>query len=124
MTTSYTNLPASQKSNNDLNNKTFINYFTAPLEVSAATLDIMKSFFTSKGFEEVSAFSLASTFIAQAKKDNLNPLVLLDTLKGFNDVELNSLVAEIINYNRYKTSFLGFSQTQNTNDVVVRNIVP
>ena len=48
---------------------------------------------------------------------------ILDTLKGLNDVEISGLVAELLNYNRVKTSSLGYAQTFQTNAEVSRNIL-
>lgn len=107
MTKYYTNLPPTI-SNNNFGNRAFVNFFTETLEVDGATLDAMTGFFTSKEFDEISSASLASVLIFQANKDGINPLALIDTLKGLTNLELNSLIAEIINYNRYKTSYLGF----------------
>ena len=47
---------------------------------------------------------------------------ILDTLKGFDNVEISALVSEILNYNRFKTSFLGYTQSFVINDEVLRNI--
>jgi hypothetical protein len=60
----------------------------------------------------------------QAKKDGYNPLKILDTLKGLNDLELSALVSEILNYNRFKTSSLGTARPFFANDIVSRNIIP
>lgn len=45
-------------------------------------------------------------------------------MKGLNNVEISALVAEIINYTRFKTSFLGYGQTYITNVEVDRNVLP
>jgi hypothetical protein len=87
-------------------------------------LDAITGFFTSRGFDISAAQSLATVIIFQAKKDNYNPLQIIDTMKGLNDVELNSLIAEIINYNRYKTSVLGSGLTPTSNIEINRNIIP
>lgn len=119
----YTNLPPATQ-NNSFGKQTFINFYTAPLEISATTLDAITAFFTSRNFDSVSASSLATTLIAQAKKDQVNPLTMLDTLRGYDVVQLNSLMAEVINYNRYKTSYLGFGPIFAPNPEVTRNILP
>ena len=123
MTTNYTNLP-SKTQNNAGGQQAFINFFTDPIEIDAATLNAMTGFFTARGFEVTSANGFASVLIAQAKKENLNPLNLLDTLKGYDNVQLNSLIAEVVNFNRFKTSFLGFGTIFKPNTAVTRNILP
>jgi len=42
------------------------------------------------------------------KIDDLNVQQLIDTLKGVTDVQLSLIVAQILNFNREKTSVLGF----------------
>lgn len=123
MTTSYTNLPPVIQTNS-FGKKTFVNFYNIPLEINASTLDAITAFFTSRNFDTISASSLATVLIAQSKKDNINPLTLLDTLKGYDIVQLNSLMAEIINYNRFKTSYLGFGPIFSPNPNISRNVLP
>jgi hypothetical protein len=59
----------------------------------------------------------------QAKKDGYNPMQILDTLTGVDSVEISALVAEILNYNRVKTSFLGYSKEFTPHDEVQRNVL-
>ncbi len=119
----YNNLPV-KASNNSLGQQAFINFYTNPLEVNASTLDAITGFFISKGFEETAALSIASLLIAQGKKDNINPVSFLDILKGYDSIQLNSLISEVINYNRYKTSYLGFGNIFNPNPTIARNVLP
>ena len=97
-------------------------YTNQPLEIDASTLDAMSGFFTSKGFDKTAADSVSVTIIKQAKKDGYNPMSILDSLKGLDNVELSALVAEIINYNRFKTSFLGYALAFSANQEIARNI--
>ena len=121
----YTNVPKEKRVNSDVQTlQAFDNYFEQPLEIKVTTYDAMKSFFTAKGFDETAADSVAVTIIRQAKFDNLNPLQILDTLEGLDTVEISALVAEIINYNRFKTSFLGYARELTINSEVIRNIKP
>jgi hypothetical protein len=48
---------------------------------------------------------------------------ILDTLKGLDSVEISALVAEILNYNRFKTSYLGYALAFTPRIEVSRNIV-
>lgn len=123
MSAAYTNIPP-QKTSSTSGQKAFVNFFTDSIEVDATVLDAMTGFFTSKGFDKISASSFSSMLIAQAKKDNSNPLQLLDVLKGYDSVQINSLMAEVINYNRFKTSYLGFGPIFSPNPQVTRNILP
>jgi len=122
MPASYSNLPVVK--NNSFGQTTFVNFFATQIEVNVSTLDAMVGFFTSRGFETQSAESIVAVLLYQANKDNVNPLTFLDLLKGYTDIQLNSLMAEIINFNRYKTSYLGFGPIFVENNNVSRNILP
>ena len=70
------------------------------------------------------AQSVAMIILSQAKKDNLNPFDILDTLRGLSSVQISALVGEILNYNRFKTSSLGITLTPTPADEIQRNILP
>ena len=117
----YSNLPA----NNTPVNSTiqaFDAYYSRPLELDASTYTAMVSFFTSRGFEQPASENIAVIIMKQAKIDSLNPMVILDTLRGLDSVEMSAFVSEIINYNRFKTSFLGYALNFTPNDNVIRNV--
>jgi len=118
----YNNLPYSNVSASAIV-QAYDAYFTSPIELPASTLDAMKGFFTSRGFDTVSAESISVIIIKQARKDNYNPMQILDTLKGLDSIEISALVAEILNYNRFKTSFLGYALAFRPHVEVLRNIV-
>ena len=117
----YSNLPAS--TNNNPMVKAYYAYFNKPLELEANVLNGMKGFFASRGFEESSAEAISVIIIKQAKSDGYNPMTLLDTLKGLDNVEISALVSEILNYNRFKSSFLGYARQFNTSSEISRNIL-
>jgi hypothetical protein len=119
----YSNLPLPSTNTTNKTVAVFDSYYTAPLELDASTFDAIKGFFSSRNFGDVSAEAIAVLLIKQAKKDNLNPMSLLDTLKGLDSVDLSALVAEIMNYNRLKTSFLGYATKFTPHNEIVRNIL-
>lgn len=96
--------------------------YTKPLELEAGQFDAMKGFFSSRGFDNSAAESTAVIIINQAKKDNYNPMKILDTLQGLDNLEISALVAEILNYNRFKSSFLGYARQFNPSSEITRNI--
>jgi hypothetical protein len=125
MSTTYNNLPPKKSSNSDATTlKAFDTFYTKPLELSVSDYDATVAFFTGKGFDRVAAESVAVIIMKQAKYDGYNPMQILDTLKGLSNVEISALVAEVINYNRFKTSFLGYALDYNPNEQVIRNIIP
>jgi hypothetical protein len=118
----YSNLPTN-KVQADATVQAFDNYYLAPIELSASVLAAMIGFFTQKGFDPTSAETVAVVIMKQAKRDNYNPMQILDTLSGVNAVEISALVAEILNYNRVKTSFLGYSIEFTPHNEVQRNVL-
>ena len=103
--------------------KEFYNkYFTEKISVSSNKVDAVVGFFTKRGFDATSATSVATVLIEQAKVDEVEIFTLLDTLKGLDDVQISGLVAQILNYNRSKSSVIGF-KVERTNRTELRNIV-
>jgi hypothetical protein len=118
---SYSNLPSNNNQNSTV--QSFDNYYSAPVEIDPTVLAAIKGYFTSKGFGDASAEQIAITIITQSKQDGYNPMQILDTLRGLTDVDLSGLVAEILNYNRLKTSSLGYANKFKTNPEIERNIL-
>ena len=102
----YTNLPPSPVSNNSTVSA-MDSYYVKPLGVDSSTYSMVTGFFQNRGFGVSAAETTSMAIIKQAQLDGYSPLDVLDSLKGLNDILLNSIVAEILNYNRFKTSFLG-----------------
>lgn len=124
MKTTLTNLPITKSNNSD--NSTllaFDNYYNAPLELDTNIFNAMKGFFESRGFYPETAETISVTIIRQAKLDSYNPMKVLDTLKGLDSVEISALVSEIVNFNRYKTSYLGYALEFRPNEDISRNII-
>jgi hypothetical protein len=122
----YSNIPPTKPVSNtsgDYTVQAFDAYYNVPLELSASTLDAMTGFFTSRGFDETAAQSTAVILIKQAKNDGYNPMQILDTLAGLSSSEISLLVSEILNYNRFKTSFLGYALAFSPNQLVSRNVI-
>jgi hypothetical protein len=98
-------------------------YYSKPLELDAMVYTSIKGFFTNKGFEDNAADNIAVLIIKESKINGLNPMKVIDSLRGLDSVEISTLVNEIINYNRFPTSFLGYSLAFTANPNVTRNIV-
>lgn len=103
--------------------KFFNNYFTEKLSFPASQVDAVVAFFTKRGFDETAAITVATTLLNQSKIDNVNIFKLLDTLKGYNELQLSAIVTEILNYSRAKTSTLGYKRTESADKTEKRNIV-
>ena len=101
----------------------FDTYFDKKLSFPSNQVDAVIGFFTKRGFDKEAAISVGSVLLQQAKIDSVNVFQLLDTLKGLDSVQLSSIVTEVLNYNRAKTSTLGFKRTQQVEKLEKRNIV-
>lgn len=119
--TTYNNIPTTNTA--DFTVQIFDSYFNQPLELKSSTLNAMKGFFESKGFDKVASESISVTIIRQAKAESQNPMEIIDTLKGFDNLEISAVVSEILNYNRYKSSFLGYAQVFSPVEEVQRNVL-
>ena len=118
-----TNLPPQVINDSAANTKLFFDlYGREPLQFVANEVDAVIGFFTSRGFDLDAAVMTATTLLKQAKLDNVPVFSLLDTLKNFTPVELNFLIAEILNNNRGPSSTLGFRVIPVTKFNQIRNI--
>jgi hypothetical protein len=122
--TVYNNIPQKATSaSTDATVKFFDKFYQTPIEINNTALVAATGFFEARGYGSDAAESVAIIIISQAKKDNLNAFEILDTLGGFTDVQLSSLVGEILNYNRFKTSTLGITPTPTPADEIQRNVI-
>jgi len=121
MSQGYSNVPKNDKETGEVI-QTF-GYYSNPIEFNSMVLAAMKGYFVSRDFGEVSAEAISIIIMTQAKQDGYNPMLILDTLKGLNNVELSGLVSEILNYNRFKSSSLGYAPVITPNKEVSRWII-
>jgi hypothetical protein len=110
-------------SSSDPTVKTFNNFYQIPIQLDNTVLIAIQSYFESRGFSAGAAESVGIIILSQATKDGLNALTILDTLRGLTDVQISALVGEILNYNRFKTSSLGITNTVIPADEIQRNIL-
>jgi hypothetical protein len=117
-----TNLPSQIINDSAAGTKLYFDrYGEAPLEFSAVDVSLAHAFFEGKGFDKDAASVVAMTILRQAKIDGTPIAQILDTLKGFQSLQLSQIVGEILNNNRTSTSILGFKTTSvKTN--IIRNI--
>ena len=116
-------LPTQPKKSDQKVVEFFDTYFDKKLSFPSNQVDAVIGFFTKRGFDKEAAISVGSVLLQQAKIDSVNVFQLLDTLKGLDSVQLSSIVTEVLNYNRTKTSTLGFKRTEQVEKLEKRNIV-
>lgn len=118
------NLPVA--TSRDSANKTvefFDNYFTEPVSFKQSEVDTVIGYFEKRNFERSAAIAISTVLLTQAKLDGVKVYKLIDTLKGLTNVQLSALVAEVLNYNRPKTSTLGYKTQPQTDNLEARNII-
>ena len=121
----YNNIPkeTTSASNSDFTVQVFDQYFQTPTALNNSELTMMTGFFESRGFDKVAAESTALVILQQAKRDGFNAMQVMDTLKEVSPIEISTLVAEILNFNRFKTSSLGTALNAAPLNDVTRNIL-
>lgn len=100
----------------------FDNYFNKKLQFPSNEVDAVVAFFEKRGFEKAAAIATGTVLLNQAKLDNVKVFTLLDTLNGLNEVQLSAVVTEVLNYNRLRTSVLGYKITDSSETIEKRNI--
>ena len=126
MNKTYSNLPATPTPNTYTSNGTvqaFNSYYSAPTEFDAGTLNAMSGFFESRGFDITTSNAISAIIIQQAQTDGYNPMTVLDSLSGLDGLEISELATQILNYNRFKSSFLGYTTSIKPYHEVQRNIL-
>jgi hypothetical protein len=107
MSNQTSNLPIAPQDNGEVRNffdKFFLNQITFP----SNQIDAIVGFFLKRGFDDDAARSTSIVLLNQARLENVNPFQLLDTIKGLTDVQLSSVVTEVLNVYRDRSSSLGF----------------
>lgn len=101
----------------------FDRYYDKTVNYNASEVDAVIAYFLKRGFDEVAAINTSVVLLQQAKLDQINVYKLIDTLKGFNDVQLSNVVTQILNDNRNKTSALGYKIEPQGTLLEQRNII-
>jgi hypothetical protein len=125
MSTVYNNIPITKiQDSADGTRYAIENFYGTNMPINASTLDALVGFFTSAGFNKISAETITNVLLYQAQIDGYNPMEVIENIKGLSGIELTALVTEILNFNRYKTSVLGLSVVYNTPSQISREILP
>lgn len=111
------------KSNSDDQRKFFNNYFKTEINYNASEVDAVIGYFLKRGFDKLAAINTSSVILQQASIDEVPVFELLDTLNGIDDVQLNNVLAQILNLNRQNTSMLGFRSKSDQELFDQRNII-
>jgi len=124
MSITYNNIPVDKPvSSSDATLKVFDGVNSNPLQLNNQQLIAMTGLLETRGFKSPSAEYIAIAILKQAKIDGYDGMQILNTLKGSTDVVLSSVVGEILNYNRFKTSTLGLVTNVTPASDIQRNIL-
>lgn len=93
------------------------------INLNTQDVDTLVGYFQKRGFDQVAAVNTAGVLLRQAYRDELPVYELIDTLKGLTDVQLSNLVAQILNFNRSKSSAIGYRIANRENLFDQRNIL-
>ena len=115
--------PENQNNSDAKTRQFFDRYYQATVNYNASEVDAVIGYFLKRGFDEIAAVNTSVVLLQQAKLDQVNVYKLIDTLKGFNDVQLSNIVTQILNDNRNKTSALGYKIEAQGTLLEQRNII-
>lgn len=101
----------------------FDRYYSRSINLLDDDITSVTGFFESRGFDKSAALSTGIVLLNQAKNDNVNIFKLLDNIRLLSNVQLNQLVAEILNYNRSPSSVVGFRKSKLSLKTESRNII-
>ena len=120
----FTNLPPKDKDELQKTVDELVqNQYQEKFQFNAGEFDAAIAFFVKRGFNRVSAESIAYIILRQAKIDSISPQSLLDKVTYASPAQLSELITIVLNSNRYKSSRLGVRQTRTTKETVSRNIL-
>jgi hypothetical protein len=119
------NLPSVEATDSSQEVKSFFDkYFRHQITFPSNQIDAVVGFFLKRGFDDEAARSTGIVILNQARLDDVNVFQLLDTLKGLSDAQLSSVVTEVLNSYRERTSTLGYKITTVEETTESRNIRP
>lgn len=119
------NLPQTALADSAAGTKLFFDtYGQEPKEFAATDVDAAIAFFTDKGFSDEAARSTAMAILMQAKEEEIPVFQILDTLKGFDALEISEVTARILNASRQSSSIVGFKSPSIVPKHIARNLMP
>lgn len=104
-------------------NKVFNRFYNQEFFYNPSDVDAAVGYFLKRGFDKIAAINTASILLQQASKDKLPIFELLDTLKGVTDVQLNNIIAQILNLSRSSCSTVGYRLSSNSILYDQRNVL-
>jgi hypothetical protein len=97
--------------------------YTTDVSFPCEEIDAVIGFFQKRNFDANSAKATAIVFLNRARTEEVHVFTLLDSLKQLPTLQLNQIVAQILNSYRDPTSLLGYRVKVNDNEYESRNIL-
>lgn len=104
-------------------NKYFTNLYAIDFSAGPAN-DALVAFFELYTGNKTSGRNLAGTVLYTALAQNIDPMSLLTEFQNLPKGQLDNYLAAFLNANRVPTSIIGIKQSQGTNPLVARTILP
>jgi len=118
------NLPKQPTTDSSIEVREFFDkFYSKKVSFPVQHIDAIVAFFMKRDFDSESAKSIAMVILNQAREDNINVLTVMDKLKGLTDVQLNYIIAQILNSSREKTSIIGYRIESTYDEYETRNIL-
>ena len=93
-----TNLPSTPIEDSAAGTKLFFdNYGREPLEFNANDVNATVAFFSEKGFDKDTSLVISTVLLKQAKIDGTPIFKILETLTGFDTLQMSQLIGEVLN---------------------------
>lgn len=119
-----TNLPTPAQASSEAEIKQFFDkFYNTEVSFPAVEIDAVIGFFQRRDFDISSARTIAIVLLNQARLDGVKVFTLLETLKSIPTMQLSSVVAQILNAYREKTSLVGYRTSISDNSYETRNIL-
>ena len=116
-------LPNKQQKSEQKTIRYFDTYYEKNIEVAANEFDATNAFFVKRGFGELASLVISQVLLTQAKLEKIKIFQLLDGLRNIDRVQLNFVIAKILNQNRSKTSKIGYNRPINVGSRERQNII-
>jgi hypothetical protein len=121
----YNNIPINKQGSSSDASQAVLTGVTnkATVQVNNQALVALTGWLQSRGFQNPSAETVASTILSQAKIDGYDPWTVIETIKTANNNTITGIVSEILNTNRFVSSSLGYVRVTNPVEDITRNIL-
>lgn len=117
------NLPKPAETPDIITTNFFNGYYDQQLTISKENYDVVQAFFLGETNNKDAADALTSMVITISSFNRINPMSIIENLRGLTGLNLTKTLTVLFNSTRRNSSYLGYTQVRQTNMFVMRNIV-